>query len=307
MACRKWGISPKRGSWILEWIRKAEESKFVVQARSFAEFLGRLGFISQLLIWPRPHLAPLFAWSAVVAPGLVGRLPDVVILTIKYISVELVRETYTVSTKRLVVHELESFRTDAKCTDEYIILGGWELKTRRWFSLKLLERDVPFMFKDGKGAMWASASAELLATLVALHAFGWLVPSKDRKSIPISLAAGIDNRSNEALSLKRSTTKWPLMAINMQLSSAISRSRLSLILRWRPRDENEEADDLTNERFSGFDMLDRIVVGLDDIDLSVVNSLCETRQQYLLARDRAKSAGRSVKRPPKKNFEKSPW
>ena len=46
---------------------------------------------------------------------------------------------HTVSTKRLVVHELEFFRTDAKCTDEYIILGGWELKTRRWFSLKLLE------------------------------------------------------------------------------------------------------------------------------------------------------------------------
>ena len=45
------GISSKRGSWIVQWIVKARSNKFVVQARDFSEFLGRLGFIAQLLVY----------------------------------------------------------------------------------------------------------------------------------------------------------------------------------------------------------------------------------------------------------------
>lgn len=45
-----------------------------------------------------------------------------------------------------------------------------------------------------------------------------LNPITRRKVIPISLNPGTDNQSNEALSQKRATTKWPLMLINMQLS-----------------------------------------------------------------------------------------
>ena len=64
------GVSTKRGEWLLAWITNARANKFVVPARDFAEFLGRLGFISQLVTWLKPHLAPLFAWSAVTARGL---------------------------------------------------------------------------------------------------------------------------------------------------------------------------------------------------------------------------------------------
>ena len=79
------GISKKRGDWLVSWTLKAEEARFVIQARDFIEFLGRLGFVSQLLTWMKPHLSPLFAWSAVTAKGTVGRLPETVILTLRYI------------------------------------------------------------------------------------------------------------------------------------------------------------------------------------------------------------------------------
>ena len=72
------GITVKRGTWLVDWIRALEGKKFIVSTREFSEFLGRLGFVAQLLTWLKPHLAPLFAWGAVASPGMVGRLPDTV-------------------------------------------------------------------------------------------------------------------------------------------------------------------------------------------------------------------------------------
>ena len=253
------GVSEKRGSWLVQWIKDAEANRWVVQARSFTEFLGRLSFVAQLLVWIKPHLAPLFAWSAVVGSGMVGRLPDTIILTLKYLLAEF---------------GLESFR-------------------------------VSVLFRKGSGAQWASTSAELLASLAGLHAFGWLAPSQRRKSAVVALSAGTDNQANEALSVKRSSTKWPLMAVNMQLSSSLAKARLSLRLKWRPRDENQEADDLTNELFEAFDPADRVVFTLQDMDLSIIQELVRTRAAFDVARAEAKAAKGSGRSGPTKRFDKS--
>jgi len=301
------GISKKRGDWILQWINNAKQNRYVVPARDFMEFLGRLGFISQLLFWLKPHLAPLFSWSAVTAPGTVCRLPDTVILTLHYISGEMVRETFLVSARRPLYFQDDQFRTDAKCTDTCVVLAGWELSTKRWFSLKLGLTEVPYLFKPGMGAQWASTSAELLATLVALQVFGWLETGKGRRAIEISLFGGTDNRANECLSEKRSTTKWPLMGINMQLSSSLSRSRLSLGLRWRPREENTEADRLTNEDFTGFVAEQRIEVRWQDLHLEVLEDMVQTRNAFELAKQQAKDAAKQAPKVKSKKFDKSPW
>ena len=68
------------------------------------------------------------------------------------------------------------------------------------------------------------------------------------------LRAGTDNRANEALVLRASTTKWPLTLVNMQMAEHLLRNNLLLDLRWRPRDENTLADDLTNKAFGNFDV-----------------------------------------------------
>lgn len=301
------GISIKRGDWIVQWISKAEQNKFVVQAREFTEFLGRLGFISQLLTWLKPHLAPLFSWSAVTAAGTVCRLPDTVILTLLYISKEFTRETFLVSARRPVCFQGDQFRTDAKCTDTYIVLAGWELSSKRWFALKGGPADAPYLFKPGMGAQWASTSAELLATLVAMQLFGWFDTSGGRKALEVSLYGGTDNKANESLSEKRSTTKWPLMGINMQLSSMLSRSRLSLGLRWRPRDENTEADQLTNEDFTGFSMDHRIAVSWADLQFDVLDDMVRTRKAFDQARQQARAAAKQAPKVKPKKFDKSPW
>jgi hypothetical protein len=49
------GISKKRGDWLVAWIEKLAEQKYVISSREFAEFLGRLSFVAQLLVWLKPH------------------------------------------------------------------------------------------------------------------------------------------------------------------------------------------------------------------------------------------------------------
>ncbi|CAE7442349.1 unnamed protein product, partial [Symbiodinium necroappetens] len=56
------GISEKRATWIIEWINQAEQAQWMVTGRQLTEFIGRLNFVTRLLAWLKPFLAPLFAW-----------------------------------------------------------------------------------------------------------------------------------------------------------------------------------------------------------------------------------------------------
>ena len=277
------GISDRRGRWLLEWIDKAQANSFVVVSRDFSEFLGRLGFVSQVLVWIKPHLSPLYAWSAATASGTVGKLPQTVILTMLYLRRQLANVSFMVSAKRPIYTTGEIFRTDAKCEDGRVVVAGWEVcddsLKAKWFRVALSPDEAPYLFKEGK-AQWASTSAELLASFVALFAFGLISESPSRKVIPFSISAGTDNRANDFLSVKRSTTKWPLMLINMQLSHVLASSSLLLNLQWRPREENVLADALTNEDDSSFTPSLRVNVNFRDLPTSIIDELWKTKLEF---------------------------
>ncbi len=278
-------------------------SKFVVQTREFAEFLGRLGFVAQLLTWMKAHLSPLYSWAAATSSGTVAKLPETVILSLKYLLKELSADTFLVSARRPTHFTGDQFRTDAKCTDDSVVIAGWECvgDRRRWFSLTIAEDTAPYFFKPGKGAQWAPTSAELLASLAALFVFGWLEVSSSRKTIPIALNARTDNQSNEALSQKRATTRWPLMLINMQLSVLLSAARLQLNLVWRPRDQNSEADALTNGVFDGSSS------PMTTFPFKFLHELWETKKDFDNAKEKASASKASGPHVPSKKFDKSPW
>ena len=206
-------------------------------------------------------------------------------LSLKYLLKELSADSFLVSAHRPLHFSTDQFRTDAKCTDDSVVIAGWECvgDSRRWFSLTIREDSAPYLFKPGKGAQWASTSAELLASLAALFLFCWLGTPSSRRTIPIAFNAGTHNQSNEALSKKRATTRWPLMLINMRLSVLLSAARLQLNLVWRPRDENPEADALTNGIFDGFEMADRSEVAYDDLPLALVHDLWKTKREFDVA------------------------
>ena len=95
--------------------------------------------------------------------------------------------------------------------------------------------------------------------------------------ITIEVLAQTDNKSNEGLSKKGTTTKWPLLMVNMQLTHLLMKASLKLNLGWRPRDQNQEADDLTNEVFDRFSQELRIPLQYTDLQLSFLHSLYEAR------------------------------
>ena len=145
------------------------------------------------------------------------------------------------------------FRTDAKYEQNLVVLGGYECSTRRWFSIRVIKDEAPWLFKEDGSSQWASSPAELLTVLAALHCFDYLDASISRGSMEVWLEAGTDKISNKYLMKKTSTTRWPLTLVNMQLSNKLMAAGLRLTLKWRPRDENELADRLTNGIFIDFD------------------------------------------------------
>ena len=199
-----------------------------------------------------------------------------------------------------------------KCEDGRVVLGGWEVnkdtKMARWFSLEVGPAEAPFLFREEK-SQWASTSAELLASLAALMAFGWLQRDSSRKALSWALSGGTDNLANQFLSLKRSTTRWPLMMINMQLSHCLAQASLSLRLRWRPREENTHADDLTNGLFENFDAAKRVHFSFSDIPQDIIWLLWKSKGEFDSMKTEAKFIQGEVtrRRKRKRHEDKTPW
>ena len=69
----------------------------------------------------------------------------------------------------------------------------------------------------------------------------------------LTLSGVTDNLGNRFAVSKLMTTKFPLCAAMMQLSSTLSQRHMKLRLNWAPREQNYEADELSNgikHRFS---------------------------------------------------------
>ena len=297
------GISGKRGQWLLEFLESFRRDNYTVYMRKFAEFLGRLSFVCRVLLWLRPHLAPLYSWSSALSKSTVATAPGLVKLTCRYLESQLSIREFLFSCKWPLVLKGDAFRTDAKCETGRIVFGGHCLLSGAWFSLEVDRSVAPFMFKENGESQWASTTAELVAVIFALKAFGYLEYGVERRHMSLSLQGGTDNKANESLSKKRSSTKWPLMLVSMQLSHLLMEAGLKVSLKWRPRDENEPADALTNGDFTGFDPLKRISIAWGDVDWSLLNSLWEERAEFL-DRESWKTFGEGESTG---RFEKSKW
>ena len=59
------GLSPKRASWLSEWVLKLAVSGKIT-AKEMEQGLGGLGFAANALTWERPFLGPLYSWTAAI-------------------------------------------------------------------------------------------------------------------------------------------------------------------------------------------------------------------------------------------------
>lgn len=311
------GISQKRGLWIIGWIDQLEDDDWMTTGRSFIEFVGRMTFVSRILPWLKPFLAPLYAWSNVIGRSTVLKVPELVFVTLDFIRTQLQTRSFMV--KALQPQQLpgERFRTDAKCAKGYVVLGGWSLekgldtKAAKWFSVKLEPEEFPWLFNEQGDSQWASTAAELLSSYVAAFAFGYLESEQQWQvglNIKIVITGGTDNRANESIQLRNSTTKWPLLALHMQMSSSLLDAATRMRLKWRPREENVPADDLTNAIFDKFTEELRCEPDMNALPMGLFNRLVATREQFLQAKKHAaKTSDRGSATKKQKMADKTTW
>ena len=286
------GISSKRTRWVTDWIDSAEANNWYVTGRRFAEFLGRLNFVSRVLTWVKPFLAPLYAFDAVLQKGTVARIPELVFVALHYIREQLAESRGLHSVLQDWRAPREAFRTDAKCECNLVVLGGYSLECgmspwdARWFCLDVKPDDLPCLFKETGDSQWASTSAELLASLAALKAFNHLEGEITgvHDCFRTSVCGGTDNSSTAKLQKKGSSTKWPLMGIQMACAAALRKVNKQLVLQWRPRDENTLSDAITNHDFSNFCPERRVHIKLDDLPLDIFLRMVHSRDSFLNAR-----------------------
>ena len=113
----------------------------------------------------------------------------------------------------------EIFRTDAKCTDDKVVVGGWRMLRGQpttecpWFSLELDQQQVPWLFKPGQGSAWASTAAELLAALIALMIFDLSINDNVSAKHNVVLHPGVDNKATDALVRRGFSPKAPVMFV----------------------------------------------------------------------------------------------
>ena len=287
------GISVRRAQWLSDWMLKQVEAGRTDLA-DFTSVLGRLCFSMGPLEYLRPFIAPLFAWVAAVGHKGSIQLPWSVAFIFRFLAAELTGEG-RVSQVRPVAADLGiSFRADAKAEGQCVRLGGWECirGTRpaqaRWFSVDLNKSNAPCAFARGE-PFRAIASLELFATLLCVVTFGDAWPGGARGDVV--LQGVTDNLGNTFAVTKLMSSKFPLVVILAELAAQLRKRSMALNLGWVPRDQNEEADALTNGDFASFDVKLRVNVNVSEISWLILPRMLEVAEQIYEQVRRSKNGG----------------
>ena len=291
-----------------------EGDGWLVDVRRFHELRGRLGFMSQVPVWMKPFGARLCMACGGQERRSAGTPESGALhFAIHFGSTSGQRCTYPAGLIDKDYGEL--FRTDAACNEDSVILGGWFLHkgpdcfSAPWFQLRLGREETPWLFREGLGSSWASTSAKLLASLVALHLLerGFAGVLSGPGSFKACFSAGADNKAADSISARLLTTKVPVMFVLLELSYRCDTSGIRCLLNWRCRDANQEADRITKNDFSEFSADLRVAVSWDELRFSVLPSLLRFANfQSTLAVLRADSAGEASALS-RIRFEKSQW
>ena len=200
-------------------------------------------------------------------------------IILKYLLGQLLQGRYRIACGSDDVHGDDDFRADAKAEDEDAAMGGWECRNgvqtqqARWWYLRMTRKEHPWVFQAGE-PFRKIATLELLATLLSMVAFG----SDSAGFKRLRLTGTTDNLGNQGAVAKLMTTTFPLCAALMELASRQASSNSELILRWAPRDQNTEADELSNELFHNFDPKLRVHVKCDVETLPVMHEMIKYSQ-----------------------------
>jgi hypothetical protein len=298
------GLSESRAKWLSDWLTKVSREGVVV-GRAFKGGLGRLVFTAALLRHLLPFLGPLFAWSAVIEPSAVWKVPFGIRTTLRWLARKIDEKPRLPLRTKLKLARRATFAADARADGDEVHVGGYllgdDLKKVPWFSYALCPKSAPWAFVKKGEAYRTIAALELFATLLCLVL---LIPSsrEDEGSaeLTVVLPGVTDNRGNAMLLDKFMTSKFPLSLILCELSEQLEKRKAVLALSWIKREANQHADDLTNAKYDDFSAELRVTTRLCDIQWIVLTLLHdEASELYKLILDR-KSTLTTVAPPTKR-------
>ena len=176
-----------------------------------------------------------------------------------------------------------SLRSDAKAEGEKIVIGGYathdasgqplEHKNAAWFMVELNRTSAPFR---------TIASLELLGTLISIMVLmkGEVSNERFTQCGTLSVGALTDNLGNRFAVAKLLTTKWPLAAFLVELSCQLESRGLLLDMHWVPRDQNSEADAITNGDVHWLSADREIKVDLKEMKFELLHQLLEQGEVF---------------------------
>ena len=129
-------------------------------------------------------------------------------------------------------------------------------------------------------------------------------PSKRPLQGPGSQLRQAETINQLASSWMNFPTKYPMYLVLIELSEQMRLRNMIFSIAWRPRDENEEADALTNEVFTGFDPGLRVPLQWDKLEFLVLPHLTELAEAHFQGAPRIK--GERQKSVPRGGGCKSP-
>jgi hypothetical protein len=278
------GVSEKRSWWLADWCDKKLKAGAVV-IQEVTEVLGRMVFATQAVSHIKPLLGPLYAWVSVLDKSSCLPLP----LMIRLIFL-LLRKIYRDESMRMseviaadICKPRGCFRADARAEGDVVEAGGWDIppsgdpKEARWFHLVLDRSNAKWAFHAGEPYR-SIASIELFTTLLSVILFD----NRNRDGIiQLSCIDGqTDNRGNTFAISKMLTTKYPLCIILMELAVQLHRRGITLDVSWIPREQNVEADEISNGVFRNFDPALQVKCDLSEIRFEVLDDLMEEAANF---------------------------
>jgi hypothetical protein len=310
------GISERRAQWMAQWMSK-QTSAGSTNMADFTAVLGRLCFAMGPLEFLRPFIAPLFAWAAAVGPRGTVQLPWSVTFIQKFLEAEF-SGPGRIEAIRLTTRDLGiAFRADAKAEGQCVRIGGWEClngatpANARWFAVDITKSNAPWAFSRGEPYR-TIASLELFATLVCITAFGDAWPAGSTGEV--KLQGLTDNLGNSFALTKLMSSKFPLVVILSEVAAQLRARSMVLNLGWTPRDQNEEADALTNGDYSSFDPARRVKVVIEEVPWLVLPRMMQVATDIYeeVQRRRTAKTERPTQGPPAKKAkgglrQRDPW
>ncbi len=312
------GLSESRAEWAANWCSRHAEAGFALMSE-LREGLGRLSFVAGALTFERPFLSPLFAYLSFHPAHSTRPLPIFVRVILHFLAQRLRRRRHYQCGGRESA-AAHGPRVDARAEGQEICVGGWlptegedgKLDTARspWFSVVLDRESAPWAYSKRDEPYRTIASLEAFGALLAVVTFEPWIKGNTRGQV--TFTAWTDNQGNASALGRLMTSSFPLCVIIMELSCVLEALGLNLELAWTPRDNNREADALSNELFAGFDISNRVKVDLKNIKWHCLNTFMSLATDFYKQKVDMKAAGGGWQRGQKRRRQdrlrvKEPW